>query len=89
MRVTAFKFGISLMTCLAVLVTAPIVVDAAETGAPEASSAAPELYVVRIEVADQAEVEFLAHQMDVWAVYLEDGYLDAGVGADELEALID
>jgi len=89
MRVTVFKLGISLMTCLVVLMAVPLLVDAAETGAPEAASAVPEIHVVRIEVSDQAEIEFLAQRLDVWDVDTETWILEAGVDAADLEMLRD
>lgn len=86
MRVRSISNGLPLMLCMAVLALAPM----ANLHAAKADGGvAPELFVVRVEVADRAEVDFLSHQLDVWAYHPERGVLDAGVDADGLAALME
>ena len=53
------------------------------------AASAPEFQVVRIEVSDRAEIEFLARWIDVWDVDPERGILEAAVDAEGFEVLRD
>jgi len=88
MCATVFKFGIRMMAVVAALGVAPVTAATDESVDPDLL-APPQFHVVRIEVASQAEVEFLTLQIDVWAVDLENGMLEAGVDLDDLEKLVD
>jgi len=82
MRLTPTRIGASLMALIALQMATPVFGAVGEV--PEV-----EFHVVRVEVSDRDEIEFLDRWVDIWDVDPERGILDAAVDAEGFEVLRD
>jgi len=89
MRTRMNRVGVSLMALLTVLLMASGPVVAVEPEKVGESSPEPSFHVVRVEVADRAEVEFLDRWVDIWDFDPERGILEAAVDEEGFKVLGD
>ncbi len=87
MRVKVLGFGVVLVISAAVQVVGLKWSAADEPGGADSVAWQPEFHVVRVEVSDRAEIEFLAVWLDIWDVDPERGTLDAAVHSEGFEIL--